>query len=154
MSITLIPIPVALIPFLFTNPIYRFSTHPPIVSQLNPPIPRSCCPELTGNKGAPLTQTLSANRTRLGLVRSLAFLPADRNVDFLPIVPIVGWHTTSVTFDSQALTNWITWSRGASFTSSPFTEMIWSPGSSWMGSEGVRVELWVNYYYSYYNYEY
>lgn len=61
---------------------------------------------LTGNRGAPFTQTLSANRTLLGRVLNLAFLPADRNVDFLPIVPAIdGWHTTSVTFDSQLRTN-------------------------------------------------
>lgn len=88
-------------------------------------------PTLTGNNGAPFTQTLSANRTLLGLVRSLAFFPAERNVDFLPIAPAIdGWHTTSVTLDSHDLTNLMTWSRGASFTSSPFTVRMWSPGSS------------------------
>lgn len=44
---------------------------------------------LTGNSGDPLTQTLSANRTRLGLVRNFAFLPADSRVDFRPAQPLI-----------------------------------------------------------------
>lgn len=37
--------------------------------------------KLTGNRGAPLTQTLSANRTRDGLVFNLARLLAESKVD-------------------------------------------------------------------------
>lgn len=37
---------------------------------------------LTGKSGAPLTQTLSANRTRDGRLRSRAFLLADMKVLF------------------------------------------------------------------------
>lgn len=44
---------------------------------------------LTGNRGAPLTQTLSAKRTRLGRDLSFFFLPADNNVDFLPAHPFI-----------------------------------------------------------------
>lgn len=36
---------------------------------------------LTGNKGAPFTQTLSANLTLDGFERSLALLLADKRVD-------------------------------------------------------------------------
>jgi hypothetical protein len=59
-------------------------------------------------------------------------LAADRSVDFLPLTVCVnfGWHTTNSTLLSHFLTNWITWSLGASLTSSPFTDNIWSPGSN------------------------
>lgn len=65
---------------------------------------------LTGNSGAPLTQTLSANRTRLGRDLSLARLPAERSVDFLPgsTQCAIGWHTRRFTCDSQARTSWMT----------------------------------------------
>lgn len=53
---------------------------------------------LTGNNGAPFTQTLSANRTRLGRDRSFARLPADNNVDFRPEqLLMAGWHTNKLT---------------------------------------------------------
>lgn len=42
-----------------------------------------CLLQPTGNNGAPLTHTLSANLTRDGLLLSLARLLADSNVDFL-----------------------------------------------------------------------
>lgn len=86
---------------------------------------------LTGNSGAPFTQTLSAKRTRFGRVRSLARFPADKSVDFRPgQLVIAGWHTSKLTCVSHERTNWITWSRGASFTSSPFTANMRSPGSN------------------------
>lgn len=88
--------------------------------------------KLTGNNGAPLTHTLSANRTRLGRERNFARLPADKSVDLRPGQWLIaGWHTNSVTSFSHDRTNWITWSRGASLTSSPLTDNIWSPGSNW-----------------------
>lgn len=93
-----------------------------------------CCAvscALTGNNGAPLTQTLSANRTRFGLDRNLARLPADNSVDLRPGQPVMaGWHTSRLTWVSHARTSWMTWSRGASLTSSPLTARIRSPGSS------------------------
>jgi hypothetical protein len=46
---------------------------------------------LTGNRGAPLTQTLSAKRTRIGRDFSLLFLAADRSVDFLPLTVCVNF---------------------------------------------------------------
>lgn len=98
---------------------------------------------LTGNNGAPLTQTLSAKRTRLGRVRSLARFPADKSVDFRPgQLMIDGWHTNKLTWVSHDRTNWITWSRGASFTSSPFTAKIRSPGSNykWFKNEFIQLD--------------
>lgn len=86
---------------------------------------------LTGNNGAPLTHTLSAKRTRLGLDRSLARLPADSSVDLRPgQLLLAGWHTSKFTCVSHARTNCMTWSLGASLTSSPFTANMRSPGSS------------------------
>lgn len=41
-----------------------------------------------------------------------------------------GCVTVSWTRSLHDLTNWITWSRGAFFTSSPLIMRIWSPGSS------------------------
>lgn len=64
---------------------------------------------LTGNNGAPLTQTLSAKRTRLGLERSLARLPADSNVDLRPGQPLAaGWHTNKFTWVSHERTSCMT----------------------------------------------
>lgn len=85
---------------------------------------------LTGNSGAPLTHTLSAKRTRLGRDRSLARLPAESSVDLRPGMTqcAIGWQTSNETCVSQARTSCMTWSRGASLTSSPLTASIWSPG--------------------------
>lgn len=80
-----------------------------------------------GNRGAPLTQTLSANRTRDGLDRSCAFFEADMKVDFRAPLFVTGWQTSSVTVVAQARTSDMTCSLGAIFTSSPLTKRIWSP---------------------------
>jgi hypothetical protein len=79
-----------------------------------------------------LTHTDSAKRTRIGRVFSLCFFAGESSVDFRPFIVWVslGWHTTISTLLSQLRTSWMTWSRGASFTSSPLTAKIWSPGSS------------------------
>lgn len=64
--------------------------------------------ELTGNSGAPLTQTLSANRTRLGrLLRNFSLRAADNSVDLRPGEhgSISGWHTNKLTCVSHARTN-------------------------------------------------
>lgn len=42
--------------------------------------------QITGKSGEPLTQTDSANRTRMGLALSLCFFAGDSSVDFLPFV--------------------------------------------------------------------
>lgn len=42
--------------------------------------------QITGNNGDPLTQTDSANRTRIGRVFSLCFLAGDKSVDFRPFI--------------------------------------------------------------------
>lgn len=67
--------------------------------------------KLTGNNGAPLTQTLSANRTRLGrLLRSFSFRAGDRSVDLRPGEHgnISGWHTSKLTCVSHERTSWMT----------------------------------------------
>ena len=84
----------------------------------------------TGKSGAPFTQTLSAKRTLEGLDRRRARLLAERRVDFRIPCCSGGWHTTKFTVFMHARTSEITCSRGACFTSSPFTDRIWSPGSN------------------------
>lgn len=64
--------------------------------------------KLTGNSGAPLTQTLSANRTRLGrLLRNFSFRAGESSVDLRPGEHgnISGWHTNKLTCVSHARTN-------------------------------------------------
>lgn len=86
--------------------------------------------KLTGKRGAPLTHTLSAKRTRDGLFFNRALLLADSKVDLRAPSCSGGWHTTRVTDDVQDRTKEMTCSRGACLTSSPLTARIWSPGRS------------------------
>lgn len=81
----------------------------------------------------PLTWTPSANRTREGLLFSLAFLAAVKRDDFRieglldeAVIRWAGWQTVIWRLCLHVLTNSMTRSRGALDTSSPLMSKIWS----------------------------